>query len=77
MMKGPEEERGILGVEGAREPIWGEGGVVSGSQGTNQEESSCWKDISVLLFLLMMVLVLVGGFEAELQVLLLVVQTES
>jgi hypothetical protein len=60
MMVGAEEEkRGSLGVEGALELIWGGSGIVWESRGANQEESSCWK--VMLLLLLLSVVVLVRG----------------
>lgn len=52
MMVGVEEERGILGVEGALELIWGGSGIVWESRGANQEESSCWK---VMVFFVVVV----------------------
>ena len=57
MMVGVEEERGILGVEGALELIWGGSGIVWESRGANQEESSCWK----VIFLLLLVVGLMDG----------------
>lgn len=52
-----EEESWILDVWGALEPIEGGSGICWLSRGANQEESSCWK----VIFLLLLVVGLMDG----------------
>ena len=52
MRGGGEEERGIVGVEGALELSWGGSGMGWEWRGANQEESSCWK---VMVFFVVVV----------------------